>query len=278
MSLPSVPDGNDGNAEAVDDRSIIANVVNARGRAGRSRTHGIPPMRCTATSKYTGEQCKKWAVPGTTVCHMHGVTSNGARKAEERVTLAQLLEGDPRHPWQVVLDATHTLDAIMRDHRAEVLAGETVTVDQLDRMIGYTQAAHHMATVAINTKAAEKMTVAVTQHLELQGRLVGLAIDAVVSGLTASLDTASGEQLHDWALAQAHNALVAAQDGEPAEPPDVEPPPFALAAVTGEHDVAPQHRAVAAASPYDVARLNDNALAELAGRVLDERNRRINAP
>jgi hypothetical protein len=121
----------------------------------------------------------------------------------------------------------------MRDHRAEVLAGETVTVDQLDRLIGYTQAAHHMATVAINTKAAEKMTVAVTQHLELQGRLVGLAIDAVVSGLTTSLDTASGEQLHDWALAQAHRMLVAAADGEPAEPPEVEPPPFALAAVTG---------------------------------------------
>jgi ADP-ribose pyrophosphatase YjhB (NUDIX family) len=54
-------------------------------------------MRCTATSKYTGEQCKKWAVPGTTVCHMHGVTSNGARKAEERVTLA------PRSPptWAI---------------------------------------------------------------------------------------------------------------------------------------------------------------------------------
>jgi hypothetical protein len=260
-------------------------VVNARGRAGRSRTHGIPSLQCTAMSKGSGAQCKKWAVVGTAVCHMHGVTGNGARRAEERVTLAQLLEGDPRHPWEVIIDATATLDAIMRSHRVEVLAGETITVDQLDRLIQYSQAAHHMATVAINTKAAEKLNVAVTQHIEVQGRLVGLAIDAVIRGLTRSLDTDSGEELKVWALAQAYNVLVAAQDGEPAEPPEVQPPPFALAVVTGagtRNDVRFRDRGVAAietaisgtAVPCDVAGLDDEMLRDLGAAVLDELERR----
>ncbi len=132
-------------------------------------------MRCTATAKSTGERCKKWAVVGTTVCNMHGVTGATSRKAEERVTLAQLLERDPRHPWQVVLDMTHTLDAITQDYRVEVLAGETLTVDQLDRLIQLSRTTHHLATTAISTKAHEQVSLAFTRHLEIEGELVGTA-------------------------------------------------------------------------------------------------------
>lgn len=30
------------------------------------------PQRCTARSKRSGEQCKRWATPGAAVCRMHG--------------------------------------------------------------------------------------------------------------------------------------------------------------------------------------------------------------
>jgi hypothetical protein len=245
-------------------------------------------MRCTATAKSTGAQCRSWATPGAVVCPMHGQNGAVKRKAEERVTLAQLMTSDPRHPWQVVLDATHTLDAIMRDHRAEVLAGETVTVDQLDRLMQLTQTTHHLASTAISTKAHEHVALAFEQHLELQGRAVGIAIGAIVNGLTRSLDTDSGERLHDWALAQAHKMLVAASDGERAEVPDVEPPPFALAVVTGagtgtrddvrfrDHNTVPAIEAAISgtAVPCDVAGLDDDGLRDLGAAVLDELERR----
>ena len=229
-------------------------------------------------AKGTGEQCRNFVPPGSLVCRMHGLTGNGFRKAEERVTLAQLLEQDRRHPWEVVLDATHTMDAIVRDLQLGVLAGETITVDQLDRLINVNQIRHHLASTAISTKAHENVAMAFTRHLEMEGQLVGLAIGAVVHGMTRSLDPRSGDQLRDWALTQAHRVLADAQPGQTLdEAPDVEPPPFALAVVTGEHDIPARHRVIEGGSPYDVGRLNDDALAELAGRVLDERNRRINA-
>jgi hypothetical protein len=113
MSLPSRLDGQQ---RTVNVRSIIATMVNAGGRPARSRTHGIPPMQCTATAKGTGERCKNYVLPGSPVCAMHGMTGNGFRKAEERVTLAQLYERTPReHPWEVVLDATHTAVAAALD-------------------------------------------------------------------------------------------------------------------------------------------------------------------
>jgi hypothetical protein len=122
-------------------------------RPERARTHGIPSMRCTAMSKHTGERCKKWAVVGTTVCEVHGVTGATVRKAEQRVTLAQLFDRDPRHPWEVVLDMTHKLDVITQEYQADVLAGENATVDQLDRLIELARTTHHLATTAISTKA-----------------------------------------------------------------------------------------------------------------------------
>lgn len=41
-------------------------------------------MQCTATSKQTGNQCKRSATPGHRVCKAHGSGSPQARKAAER--------------------------------------------------------------------------------------------------------------------------------------------------------------------------------------------------
>jgi hypothetical protein len=119
-------------------------------RPERGRTFGVPSMRCTATAKHTGRRCRNWAVVGTTVCHSHGVTGAGIRKADERLTLAQLFDRDPRHPWEVVLDMVHKLDVITQEYQADVLAGENVTADQLDRLIELARTTHHLATTAIS--------------------------------------------------------------------------------------------------------------------------------
>jgi hypothetical protein len=226
-------------------------------------------MRCTATAKGTGKQCKKWAVVGMTVCTMHGVTGRGFRKAEERVTLAQLLEGDRRHPWEVVLDATHTMDAIVRDFRAEVVAGETITVDQLDRLIAVNQIRHHLASTAISTKAHEQVSLAFTRHLEVEGQLVGTALGAAIDGLGLT------EPWRRYALELAHWTLLGEGDtsrGDQPQPPS-EP-------IVREYDVprdtAPALAAgpTAAAVPCDVASLDDDALRSLGEAVLDELERR----
>lgn len=42
--------------------------------------------RCTATAKSTGDRCKKDAIPGTNVCHVHGGNASQVRKkAQERL-------------------------------------------------------------------------------------------------------------------------------------------------------------------------------------------------
>ena len=168
-------------------------------------------------AKRPGEQCRNWVVGGT-VCNIHGVTGATVRKAERRVTLAQLMEQNPRHPWQVVLDATHMMDAIVRDFQTQLVAGETITPEQLDRLISVNQIRHHLATTAITTKAAEKMSLAFTQHIEMQGQMVATAIAAGLDKLGLT------DPWRAYALEVAHWALLGesgeAQGDEPQPPTD----------------------------------------------------------
>ena len=46
------------------------------------------PTRCTAHSKRTGQQCKRWAIPGGTVCTMHGGAAPRVQEAARRRLLA----------------------------------------------------------------------------------------------------------------------------------------------------------------------------------------------
>lgn len=52
-------------------------------------------VRCTAKSKRSKEQCRKWAVRGRTTCHMHGGTSKGpkTRAGKERSRRAAFKHG-----------------------------------------------------------------------------------------------------------------------------------------------------------------------------------------
>jgi hypothetical protein len=194
---------------------------------------------------------------------MHGMTGNGFRKAEERVTLAQLYERTPReHPWEVVLDATHRMDVIFRDLRDQVVSGETIGVDQLDRLINFNQIRHHLAKTAIDTKAHEQVSLAFTRHLEMEGEPVATAVAAALDKLGLT------EPWRAYALQVAHRALLGdeAQGDEP-QPPD-DP-------VVQEYDVGPRNVPAIEAVPStpvpcDVTVLHDDALRDVGELVLAE--------
>jgi uncharacterized membrane protein len=124
---------------------------------GLSRQAGIPPTLCSAHTR-RGTPCRRYCAVGKTVCTQHGgAAPQVIRKANERATLAQLLQGDPRPLAEVLLDATHTADAVFRELRLQVAAGDTVTVDQLDRMLERARLAHHLARTTVETGVVVKL-------------------------------------------------------------------------------------------------------------------------
>jgi hypothetical protein len=159
--------------------------------------------------------CKNWAIPGSVVCRWHGLNGQALRKANERNTLAQLLATDPRHPWELVLDSCHLIDCVSRDYRAEALAGETISVAQLDRLVELSKATHHLATTAISTRATEHIA---ERYTDQGGRLAKL-ITEVVDKLELTVPW------RIFALKLVHHLLLT-EAGDPSEEPS--PPDDAL--------------------------------------------------
>jgi len=110
-----------------------------------------PPMRCTATSKRSGQQCRRFVMVGKRVCWHHGATAgrNGkeAALAESDVaaTIAAYMQDDPRPIAEILTDAMAVHDAVLRATKARVMAGENVTADDVDRMIESARGAHVVA-------------------------------------------------------------------------------------------------------------------------------------
>lgn len=152
-----------------------------------TRTHGIPAIRCSAT-KRDGTPCRKWAHPGAAVCTMHGAKAKQVRaKASQRLTMAELHANDARHPWQVVLDATHIADTLMRDAEQQLRGGEPLTAGQVDRLVEITRFTHHLAKTALDTRAHEHLAEAFQRDGRLEGELVAEAVTAVALKLVDDL-------------------------------------------------------------------------------------------
>jgi hypothetical protein len=155
---------------------------------GPGRQAGVPSVRCSHTVPLKDgsggrRRCKKWARPGTTVCEMHvGKAAHVLRKADERMTLAQVIQHDARPLGEVLLDATHVADSLMRDLKTQVLAGgEPVDPDLLTRLVEATRLAHHLAETSVRA--------GVQVELVRQARLSSdLNADAVVRVLARVLD------------------------------------------------------------------------------------------
>lgn len=66
--------------------SVVDGARKVDSKTGRGRM-----VKCKATSKRSGERCKRWAVDGATVCPMHGAAKGtpARRKAEEQLREAR---------------------------------------------------------------------------------------------------------------------------------------------------------------------------------------------
>lgn len=79
--------------------------------------------QCTATSKRTGERCKRFCAPGKTVCKWHGGASNGAPKgnknairhgAYEKITRETMFEDEVKYADSVNIDPVSVLEEQLR--------------------------------------------------------------------------------------------------------------------------------------------------------------------
>lgn len=126
-----------------------------RDRVPPARRHRIlrelPPRRCSArSSRRPGEQCRRYALVGSDVCHSHG---GGApqvvAKAAERVLLAEEISRSPRRsPREVLIAAAHTADVLLG--RAIAAAGEPLSPDQLDEVVSSVGRAAHLAKITLD--------------------------------------------------------------------------------------------------------------------------------
>jgi hypothetical protein len=140
------------------------------------------------------------------------------------MTLAQLLQGDPRPLAEVLLDATHTADAVFRELRLQVAAGDTVTVDQLDRLLERARLAHHLARTTVETGVVVKLVEAQRASVAEIGTLISEVLMDVLFALPLTpewrehlLDRADFKLLE---LARTRGtAVMEAPEGPPPEPP-----------------------------------------------------------
>jgi hypothetical protein len=88
-------------------------------------------VRCRATSKRTGERCGQWCAPGHVVCYAHGGRSPQAvRSAKVRAAVAEIMATDPRRtPREVLGDALHITDLVLRDWIADLWDAESITLE-----------------------------------------------------------------------------------------------------------------------------------------------------
>lgn len=174
------------------------------------REPAIPPIKCTARSRRTKATCRKWAIPGTVVCKLHGGGAPQVReKAAVRSTLAELIQRDPRHPWQVVLDATHIGDSLMKECEEPLRRGQSLTAEQVDRLVESTRLAHHLAKTALDTRAHEMLAERTERDTKLEGEIVGEVVGRSLDALarSASLPVQYVEPIRRWLLDVAQHAL-----------------------------------------------------------------------
>jgi hypothetical protein len=197
----------------------------------------IPPTRCTAHAKSTGETCGKWAIPGTHVCRLHG---GGAprvtAKAAATRTLAELLRADPRPVWDVILDSVHTADALAQEQKLALLDGQPVTPDALARITDAIKLAHSFATAAVTAKAYDLRA----QRVQVEAEAIAHVLRAVTAPLLRALHLPDGDEeaLQLWVNASLRQALTNVSAGARTESEvsrDVPRPPLAvLSAARGD--------------------------------------------
>jgi hypothetical protein len=155
---------------------------------GATRTAGIPSMRCTAKTR-RGTPCMNFCSVGRLTCRLHGGNAGQVvRKADERVTLAQLLQSDPRPIPVVLMEAVHNVDAVARDMRAGIEEGEAVSLDQLDRFLSVNRVTAHLAKTVVETGVLAKLVAEQRVAVEEIGVFISEVLLAVLNALPLTVE------------------------------------------------------------------------------------------
>lgn len=117
----------------------------------------LPSVRCSGFSRSTGKPCRNLAIRGGTVCRSHGAQFPAVRdQADVRGTLASALSlGDRRHPWEILFDALHAADTLMRDARLRLAQDESVTPEEISRFVDSFERAARLAKITLDSRAQE---------------------------------------------------------------------------------------------------------------------------
>lgn len=155
---------------------------------GATRQAGIPSMQCTARTR-RGTQCLNFCSVGRTTCRLHGGNAGQVvRKADERVTLAQLLQSDPRPIPIVLMEAVHNVDAVARDMRAGIEDGQPVTLDQLDRFLSVNRVTAHLARTVVETGVLARLADQQRASVAEVGLFISEVLLAVLNALPLSVE------------------------------------------------------------------------------------------
>lgn len=79
-------------------------------------------LQCAATSKTTGERCRKYAIVGGTVCPSHG---GSAPQVRRRAAMRVAERAEWRHV-QKILDRNRVVDGAVAPHRDDAFWAEMV--------------------------------------------------------------------------------------------------------------------------------------------------------
>jgi hypothetical protein len=155
-------------------------------------------VQCRAVSR-SGERCKRWCSPGHLTCVIHGGGSPQARRsARVREALAEVLAADPRRPMrEIMADAVHVADLVMRDKIAELRDAESITP----------AAAAALTDAALRASALAKAAMDAGIDVEAEapaevGELVVSALSRVGSALLAAWHGPASDYraLESWVL------------------------------------------------------------------------------
>src|SRR5262245_53653854 len=84
---------------------------------------GMPSQQCSATNRHTGQQCRRKATRGASVCRSHGAQHTSVQRSAEtnRIVWAAAQHDINSHPMTTLLLANSYMTLIMNE-RAKVLA------------------------------------------------------------------------------------------------------------------------------------------------------------
>lgn len=198
------------------------------------RIRDIPPTHCTARSKQSGLQCKRYAIPGGLVCPAHGGKApQVAHKAALR-SLASYLESDPRSALEVITEAVAIGDAAVREARQAILdaeaAGEPITPEMIDRALSLATRSAALGKVKADARIDERIVDRAERLDEHVADVIYETISSVVAKLIDSLaplglDPTARAGLAAWSRRSATAKLGAAGRGEDLAGIELEDPP-----------------------------------------------------